>query len=454
MNAPYLLMMLAAVALGGCAGFSDDHGFDPVAGAARTRLSKDLQWPRTTADRTSVAARVSDLLAHPLSADDAVQIALLNNRALRASFEELGISEADLVQSGRLANPRFELRHAGAAGLYDIEETLSFNVLSLLTLSYAHDIEKRRFAETQSAVILSVMQLAQETREAFYAAVAAHESVDYSRRVDAAAEAGAELARRMVAAGNWNLLDQSREQIFHADAVRSLRLAELRDNAAREKLSRLMGLPNPLAGAQPSFQLAEALPDLPQNIEDLPDIEAAILQNRIDLRLMREQLDELARRLKLATSTRFLNVLDVGPTRVRQGTRQAPYETGYALSLEVPLFDSGAARVRKSEAIYAQSVERFAQAAIDARSQIRQAYDNYRASFDLARQERDEAVPLRKALAEQNLLRYNASLVSIFELLADAREQVASVDGYIQSVRDFWIAKSELDSALVGNSAP
>jgi outer membrane protein TolC len=366
----------------------------------------------------------------------------------------LGISEADLVQSGRLANPRFELRHAGAAGLYDIEETLSFNVLSLLTLSYAHDIEKRRFAETQSAVILSVMQLAQETREAFYAAVAAHESVDYSRRVDAAAEAGAELARRMVAAGNWNLLDQSREQIFHADAVRSLRLAELRDNAAREKLSRLMGLPNPLAGAQPSFQLAEALPDLPQNIEDLPDIEAAILQNRIDLRLMREQLDELARRLKLATSTRFLNVLDVGPTRVRQGTRQAPYETGYALSLEVPLFDSGAARVRKSEAIYAQSVERFAQAAIDARSQIRQAYDNYRASFDLARQERDEAVPLRKALAEQNLLRYNASLVSIFELLADAREQVASVDGYIQSVRDFWIAKSELDSALVGNSAP
>ncbi|MGO9948496.1 MAG: TolC family protein [Steroidobacteraceae bacterium] len=453
MNIPLLLIVLAALSVGGCAGFSKDGGFNEVAGATRTHLDKDLKWPRTDAERAKVAAEVAELLAQPLSADDAVQVALLNNRGLQASFEELGVSEADLVQSGRLRNPSFDLRHASAAGQYDIEETLSFNVLSLLTLPFAHDIEKQRFAEMQDAIVLSVMRLATETREAFIAAVAARESVDYLRQVVAAAETSAELARSMVAAGNWNNIDESRERIFYADAFRGMSEAKMSEDAAREKLTRLMGLPALATGERP-LQLAQHLPELPQNIENLPDVEATILQNRIDLQMQRLKIDELRRSLKLTNATRFVNVLDAGPARVQQGTRQQPYETGYVVTLEVPIFDGGSIGVKRSEAIYAQSVDRFAQAAVDARSQIRQAYGVYRASYDIARYQRDAVVPLRKALAEQSLLRYNASLISIFELLADAREQFLSIDAYNHSVRDFWIAKSELDAALLGNPVP
>jgi outer membrane protein TolC len=454
MNARLLLIILAAMELCGCAVFSTDGGFNDVAQATQTHLAKDLKWPRTDAERSRVTAQVAELLAHPLSLDDAVQIALLNNRGLQGSFEELGISEADLVQSGRLRNPSFDLRHASAAGQYDIEETLSFNVLSLLTMPYAHEIEKRRFAQLQNAIELSVMRLATETREAFIAAVAARQSVDYLRQVVAAAETGAELARGMLAAGNWNSVDAARERIFYADAFRVMTQARLSEQAARERLTRLMGLPHPESGGRPAFEIEDRLPELPPRIENLPDVEAAILQNRIDLQLQRLKLDELRRSLSLTQATRFVNVLDAGPTRVLQGTRQEPYETGYAITLEVPIFDGGSIRVKKSAAIYAQSVDRFAQAAIDARSQIRQSYAAYQASFDIARQQRDEVVPLRKTLAAQNLLRYNASLISIFELLADAREQFLSTDAYIRSVRDFWIAKSELDAALLGNSVP
>jgi outer membrane protein TolC len=454
MNARLLLIILAVLEICGCAGFSKDGGFNDVAQATQTHLAKDLQWPRTDAEQAKVSAQVAELLAQPLSQDDAVQIALLNNRGLRASFDELGISEADLVQSGRLRNPSFDLRHASAAGQYDIEETLSFNVLSLLTMPFAHQIEKRRFAQLQNAVVLSVMRLATETREAFIAAVAARQSVEHMREVVAAAETGAELARSMVAAGNWNSVDEARERIFYADAFRVMAQARLNDRTASEKLTRLMGLPDTESGGRPAFELADRLPELPPSIENLPDVEAAILQNRIDLRLQRLKLDELRRSLKLTQATRFVNVLDAGPTRVRQGTRDQPYETGYVVTLEVPIFDGGSIRVKKSAAIYAQSVDRFAQAAIDARSQIRQAYAAYRASFDIAKQQRDEVVPLRKTIAAQNLLRYNASLIGIFELLADAREQFLSSDAYIHSVRDFWIAKSELDAALIGNSAP
>jgi outer membrane protein TolC len=449
-RAPLAAAILTVFALGGCATFSKDGGFDPVAQETHTQLGKEVRWARTAQEQAKSDGQVAELLRQPLSAEDAVQIALLNNRSLQASFDELGVSEADLVQSGRLPNPRFTLRHAGAAAQYDIEETLSFNVLSMLTAPYAHEIEKRRFAQAQNAVLIAVVQLANDTRQAYFAAVAARESTRYQEQVKTAADAGAELARRMVAAGNWNLLDRAREQSFYTDAAQRLTRARLLDAFAREKLLRLMGLP----AEQPGFQLGERLPELPQRIEDLPDVERVVLQNRIDLRLQRMQLDELARSLRLTRATRFVNVLDVGPTRVLQGADGAPYERGYEVILEIPLFDDGGPRVRRAEALYSQAAGRFTQAAVDARSQIRRDYAAYRAAFDIAKQQRDEVVPIRKAVAAENLLRYNASLLSVFDLLADARSQIASVSDSIQSVRDFWMAKSELDTALLGNPAP
>jgi outer membrane protein TolC len=448
-----LLMTLAALAGGGCTGFTKDGGFDAVADAARRHKSGEIEWPRTPQERAKVDAQVAALLRRPLSAEDAVQIALLNNRTLQADFEELGISEADLVQAGRLPNPRFDLRHAGAAGQYDVEETLTFNVLSLLTMPYARDIERQRFAQAQNAAVLQVAQLAQATREAYYAAVAARESRGFLQQVRAAADTGAVLARRMLAAGNWNHMEQAREQNTYTDADQGYARAELAEQAAREKLNSLMGIADEIPES-PNPRLADELPSLPASLESTPEVEGSLLQNRLDLQLQRMRIDELRRNLKLTRSTRLINVLDVGATRVKQGTRDAPYERGYSVTLEVPLFDGGAAHVKKSEAIYAQAVDRFAQAAIEARSQIRLAYANYRTAFDLARQHRDEVLPLRQTLLQENLLRYNASQIGIFELLSGAREQAAAFDGYVQRLRDFWIAQSQLDAALLGAAAP
>ena len=241
-RSPLLAILCAALGLGGCAGFSKDGGFDPVAAQTRAQLNQDVRWARTAEEAAKSGAQAAALLAHALSADDAVQIALLNNRGLQASFEELGISEADLVQSGRLPNPRFTLRHAGAAPQYDIEQTLTFNVLSLITAPYAHDIEKRRFAAAQSAAVVAVVRLADETRRAYFAAVAARESARYSQQVQAAAQAGAELARRMAAAGNWSAIDQAREQSFYDDAAQRLTRAQWMEDSSRQRLLRLLGL--------------------------------------------------------------------------------------------------------------------------------------------------------------------------------------------------------------------
>ncbi|HEV2007784.1 MAG TPA: TolC family protein, partial [Burkholderiales bacterium] len=103
--------------------------------------------------------------------------------------------------------------------------------------------------------------------------------------------------------------------------------------------------------------------------------------------------------------------------------------------------------------IYMQALNRAAEVAINARSEVRESYAGYRTAFDLAKHYRDEIVPLRKRISDENVLRYNGMLISVFELLADAREQVVSVNAYIEALRDFWLADAELQMALIGKSA-
>ncbi len=447
---PPLALLLGSAAVAGCATFSKDGGFDTVADTTRAELAKTVRWPKSAEERTKSLEETAQLLMQPLEVDDAVQIALLNNPALQASFQELGISEADLVQSGRLPNPRFTLRHASANGLYDIEETLTFNVLALLTAPYVHATEKRRFAQVQRATALGVVQLADRTRTAYFTALAARDSLHYAWQVKNAAETSAELAHRMLGAGNWNRLDQTRQQSFYVEAMQELARAQLADAGARAELRNVLGIPD----ERTELKLAERLPELPTNIVILPDVEATALERRIDLEMLRTDLDALARRLRLTKATRVVNVLDAGPARVREGGRDSPYERGYEVNLEIPIFDTGDARVHKAEALYAQAAQRFSQAAIDARTEVRKAAEQYRISYEMAVREKEDIMPIQRQITRQDVLRYNASLISVFDLLADARAQIASVDAYIQSVRDFWIARSHLDTAMLGAVTP
>jgi outer membrane protein TolC len=450
MSARTSVLVSVSLALAGCATFSQDGGFDTVGQAVKERTGKDLVWAKTPGQRESVEKRVADLLSKPLSADDAVQIALLNNRGLQAEFAELGIGEAELVQAGRLRNPHFSMMrasHADAGGReYKIEQALTFNVFALVTMPLASEIEARNFERVKRGVTLEVLRLASETRKAYYNALAAEESVRYAGQVKDVAETSAELARRMARVGNWSKLEQAREQGFYADAALGVARAEQARTTARERLVRLLGL----WGDQAQFKLPERLPDLPKAAEDLPDIERRAMQERIDLQAARLDAEALAKNLGLTRTTRFINALEFGPARVLEGQRSAAWKKGYEISFELPIFDWGTARVAKAESIYMQAVDRAAETAINARSEVRETYASYRVSWDVARHYREEVVPIRKRIAEENLLRYNGMLIGVFELLADARAQIASVNSAIEALRDFWLADADLQMSLIG----
>ncbi|MDP3245965.1 MAG: TolC family protein [Polaromonas sp.] len=439
----FTLAVLSVALLGGCASFSPDGGFDAVQSATQSHLQKDVVWSRDDASRSQTQARVDALLDKPLGADDAVQIALLNNPGLQAAFNTLGIAEANRVAAQRVPNPSFSIGRLTRGSEVEWERSLHLNLARLLTMPMRVEIEQRLFEQTRRELVLEVLRLAAETRRAWVAAVAAGQTAQYQQQAMAASEAGAELARRMAQVGNWSKLKQAREQAFYADAALAVTRAEQAKTQARERLVRLMGLDH-----GDRVQLPDRLPDLPAALPLLPDVEQQAMDSRLDLQMVKLQTEALAKNLGLTRSTRFINVLELGI--INNGSNEAPQQRGYEISFELPLFDWGQTRVVQAESRYRQALERARETAVNARSEVREAYAMQQGQYAIARHLRDEVVPLKQRISEENLLRYNGMLIGVFELLADARSQIASVNAAIEAQRDFWLADADLQMALVG----
>ncbi|WP_229724167.1 TolC family protein [Oxalicibacterium solurbis] len=435
-------LMLSMLILGGCASFSQDGGFDSVSALTKERSGQSVQKIASPDAEDAARAKVRELLATPLTPDTAVQIALLNNKGLQASFAELGIAEADYVQAGRMRNPGFSFGRLGNGSDAEIDRSVMFDLIGLLTIPVRSGIEQRRFEQTKLQTAKEAIMLAGETRRAYFNAVSAAQTAQYMQQVQQAAEAGAELAQRMARVGNWSKLDQAREQAFYADATAQVARARHNAVAAREKLNRLLGV----WGSGLTYELPDRLPDLPSSVVEAGNIEQKALEQRLDVQIAKGDAVATARALGLTKATRFMNVLDVG--YINKSEAGMPRENGYEISLELPIFDFGGARTAKAEAIYMQSVNRTADIAIRARSEVREAYSGYRTSYDIAKHYRDEVIPLRQKISDEVMLRYNGMLVSVFELLTDAREQISNVNAAIEAQRDFWIAETDLQAAM------
>ena len=443
------LTLLAMVSLlAGCASFSADGGRARVDALASSRIGQPL--PVDALNNPQAAQQAQDevrrLLAAPLTADGAVRVAMLNNPRVKIALTELGIAEADLVQAGRLRNPRFGFGRLSGDDGVEIDRSVMFDLVGLLTLPMRKAVEQRRFEQAQLQAALQAVRLASDTRRAYFQALAAEQSLAYLRQAVLAAEASAELAQRMAKAGNFNKLDEAREQAFHAEVSAQLKRAEHGALATREQLRRLLGV----SGDDGVPRLPERLPDLPASLASRNDVEASALAQRLDVQLARVDAEATARNLGLTRATRFVNVFELGyQNKSATGASRAD---GYEIELALPVFDSGDARLRRAEASYQRTLLRTADVALQARAEVREGYSRMRSQYQVARQYRDEIVPARKRISEEVLLRYNGMLASVFELLADARSQIASVTAAIDAQRDYWIAESELQFAIHGGS--
>ena len=442
------LALIAALVLSGCASLApSDPGtaIAPVQQQLQDRAGVSLTaWPDGESPGDVLTQRSTALRAQPLTQDAAVELALIHHRGLQATLAELGVGQAELAQATRWPNPGLSFQRSASGGTVEYERGLHFSLGRLLLMPLARELEQQRLAQTQLDASQRVLTQVAEVKRRWTSAVAAAESLHYQQQVLQAAQAGAELARRMAATGNFNKLRLAQEQAFEAEAALNLARAERERDGSRERLNRALGL----WGDQLAYRLPDRLPDLPAAAQDLPDIEARAIARRLDVQAAKLGSERLARSLGLTRTTRFVNVLELGV--LNSSNSHGERSRAWELSLELPLFDWGDARVARAEATYTASLHRTADVAINARSEVREAYGAYRHAWDIAQHTQGVLVPIRQRIGDENLLRYNGMLIGVFELLAEARAQIASVATAIDARRDFWLAEAELQQAQIG----
>lgn len=443
-----LVLFGVAVLLAGCASFSEDGGFGAVKGLAGSELKKDVAALRSPEEAIAVRARVQRLLKAPLTADAAVQIALLNNRDLQAAYNALGISEAEMVQATLPPNPVVSLSNIAGGGGLEIERQIIVNILALATLPALAEVAADQFRQAQLRAAFETLRVAVEARRAYYRAVGTRALTGYLVEAQAAGATAVTLAKRLGESGAMTKLDQAREQVFYAELTAQLAIARQRQIGERERLIRAMGL----WGADLDFRLPAALPRLPERPRTLAGIEVDAIRRRVDLQIARIEIEALAKSYGLTQATRFINLLEVsGISKTAREPGGNPFnEGGLGVEFQIPLFDFGAVRLRQAEQTYLQAVNRLTAKAVNVRSEAREAYQRYRAAYDIARQYQQEVLPLRKIISDETLLRYNAMQIDVFALLAESRQRITSSLAAIEAQRNFWLASANLGAAISG----
>ena len=165
------LAALAALSLAGCAGLADS-GMDGVKSVVAERVPAEVAVLADADSSADAQRKVSALLKRTLTADNAVQIALLNNRDLQAAYNALGIAQARRLRASLPANPTFSISRVAGGGGFELEREVLVNILSLATLPARAEIATDRFRQAQLQAASETVRVALETRRAWTVAVA------------------------------------------------------------------------------------------------------------------------------------------------------------------------------------------------------------------------------------------------------------------------------------------
>ena len=447
-----------------------DAGFANVkAESAAATRGKQTVWIQNQKQASEVAARVHALVHHKtISADTAVQVALLNNRGLQAAYAGLGMSAAEAWQQTMLENPKVSIGLLGIGApelglLRAIEGMIATNIRALATQKRRVDIADAEFRKAQTVAVNDTLRLATQTRRAWINAVSAFETVAYLNQAKASADAASELAQKLGESGALPKAGQAREHAFYAELAGQMAEARLSAQLAKEELTRLMGL----WGSEADYFVPDRLPSLPKATLRKDRIEAEALRNRVDLRIAKLEVEAVAKRHGLTDATRYVTDLELisgveiereidteyeleaGKLKERK-TRKTVVTPQLELEFVIPIFDKGEARMRKAELAYMQAANLLAEKAVNIRSEARSAYVAYRSTHDIARHYRNAVVPLRKAIEEQSLLTYNGMITNTFELLADSRAKTSTLLLAVNAKKQFWLADANLAAAIYG----
>jgi cobalt-zinc-cadmium efflux system outer membrane protein len=428
-----------------------EDAFRGVQQSVQERTGKTVQWEEDQAAREHARQKVRQLLQRPLTVDTAVQIALLNNRSLQATFEEIGLSAADLLQAGLLPNPRFDLAvrfpDKPPSGTYQ-DYNAAIDFLSIIMIPLKKRVAKERLESAALRVADSTLELVSEVKSAFYSLQASQQLLKRFKLIVDTNVASLDLAQRQREAGNIADLGLDQQQASYSRSRLDVATTEAEILRNREQLNRLLGL----WGADTDWQIAGELPEVPNSDFSIKGLERLAISQRLDLQADYLRVKDLGMDLRVIKAFRLLGALDFGANSERETDGQQ--RTGPTFAIELPIFDQGQARIARAQSTHRQARDQFEALAIDIRSQIRGLRDELTSKREIAQFYQEELLPRERRILNESLMNYNAMTVNNFELLTTKAEEARTEREYVQAVRDYWITRAQLERAVGGSLRP
>ena len=432
--------VLAVLAVSGCASVDLRTGFSEVGATVQERAGASVVWSQGIELDREAAEKVQALLGEKLTADSAVQVALINSRELQALYAELGMAQADLVQAGLFRNPILD-----AAVLFplsgvrpDLQFSMVFGLLDAIYVPLRRRVAAAAFDEAKLRVTGAVLDFAARVRTTFYAHQADEQTLELRQFIVTALAASLEVSRRLHEAGNITDLDLARSRADTEASKLALRSAEVAARQSREELNELMGL----WGEQTRWVLDGRLPDVPAETPPLGDAERLALARSIDLAQARQRILVAGQQLGYDRATALTQTVEVGAAAEREP--EEGWKVGPVLSVPIPIFDQGQARVARATAGFRRAEHEYYALAVRIRAAARAIQERLRGAQDRALYYRDIVLPLQERIVNEAQLQYNAMQIGIFQLLRDRERQIESGVAYVETLREYWLARADL----------
>ena len=449
----YAALLFAALSvLAGCAGVSKEMAFNEVQQQVDERIGFPVHWNANTDSADEAAQTTKELLGQPLVADNAVQIALLNNRRLQATYEDLGIAYAAVVEAGSPSNP---VVHGDATfGLPQDPDTahpahdhyvfqIEMDFLSFLYGSMQKSAAKSEFETVKLRVTAAVMDLAGKTRRAFYRVQSEQQMLEMYQQVVLATQAGYDFASELYKAGNIPEIDLLLQRTLHEGAKLALAAAEATLAESREQLNQLLGV----WGARTAWTVETRLPDLPTEPMNFDSVEKIAIENSIDLAIARGEIISIGQQLGVAKAMSLVPHLDIGAELEQEA---GAWSAGPVLGFEIPLFDRKQGQRAAAAAELRQRQEKYYALAVEIRSAVRAAQRRLLAARQTALAYQNEILPLQEKILDQVQLQYNAMQVGTPRLLLAKQQQIDAGRDYIQALYNYHVARVAFNQILNG----
>ena len=441
------IFMLLVLLIAGCAQVPKEAGFNDVKDLVGQRVDYNIRWNQQTEADLEVEKAIEALLKEELTPEASVQVALLNNPSLQAIYEELGITQADVVEAGLLENPvifgqaRFPNRSEESA---NYEFGITQNFLNILMQPARKKLSAIRFEQVKLQVADEVIRMIAEVRKSYFSVLGAKQIRDLRDEITLAAGNSFELAQRLHSAGNISDLELATENAHFEQSRLDLANSETALLDAREQLTRLMGL----WGSQTNWRLPEQLPDIPAAEIPLENLESMAIENRLDMAAERKAVEALAQALGITIDWRWVGQIEVGVSRERETDRT--WVTGPSLAIELPIFNQRQADIARLEAQLRRSQKRLTAQAIEIRSEVRSLRNRLIMQRNMMDNYRRTVLPLREQIVDLTLKNYNYMLTGAFDLLMAKQQEFEAYQKYLEAIRDYWIIRADMQRSLGG----